>query len=311
MFPNLRRPAYSVIEFVVIVAIFTLLVGMLLPAIQKMRAAASRYACSSHLKEIAIGILTYHDVQGHLPQGGKNGCDSPRHPSRSKTCVLDYTQLPFTSDQGTPPEQRSEWSWTYKILPYIHQNELFIEPSHDLVRKAPIPIYFCPARRSPQSFQNLAKGDYAGNSGTSLDRNLLTGVITPTGTRYVKLEDITDGLAQTVLVGEKRMKRDRFFVTLDDNESYYSPGWDVEVVRAAIPDLDTGLNCGPNPDITRTLQPPFMDLNSGLNQFGSSHVLGTNLAVCDGSVRHIRFRPDRTIFQRYCDKADGLTIHQD
>ena len=112
------------------------------------------------------------------------------------------------------------------------------------------------------------------------------------------------------MVGEKRMKLDRLTFSYDDNEAYVAPGWDTEVLRAAVTDRDTtsavgNLNWGPNPDIRVTTDPPFPDPDSALAQFGSSHPSGCSFAVCDGSVRQIRYAISPDVFRRLINRQDG------
>jgi prepilin-type N-terminal cleavage/methylation domain-containing protein/prepilin-type processing-associated H-X9-DG protein len=308
------RRGFTLIELLVVIAIIAILIGLLLPAVQKVREAAARMSCSNNLKQIGIAFHTYNDVMGQLPNAGKDGCDTPIHPDIASDCATNptptYLNAPYTYP-GSVPLSRVEWAWTYHILPYIEQDSLYKTANHTTVRRTPVKIYFCPSRRAPIANGNQAKGDYAGNSGSGTGVTNTTGVVIRTGLGTVRLTDITDGTSNTAMVGEKRMKLDRYNTSYDDNEPYFAPGWDSEVIRAAVTDLDTGTSWGPSPDIKRTTNPPFTDLDSGLAQFGSSHASGCNFVLCDGSVRHVRFNPDRTQFRRFCTKTDGAVLNAD
>jgi prepilin-type N-terminal cleavage/methylation domain-containing protein/prepilin-type processing-associated H-X9-DG protein len=320
-FPARRRAGFTLIELLVVIAIIAVLIGLLLPAVQKVREAAARMQCSNHLKQIGIGMHTYHDAVGYLPGAGKDGCDPPIHPNIAANCASnpDYTHhtTPYIHAGVPVPQNRVEWSWTYQIMPFIEQDNLYRTTNNTTARATPVKIYFCPSRRPPTTLNNEAKGDYAGNSGNGTGAGNNTGTIERTGLVQIRLLDITDGTSSTALVGEKRMKLDRFNQSYDDNESYYSAGWDSETIRAAVADADDAnlpaaqRTWGPSRDIRQTNPAVFSDVNSGLSQFGSSHASGCNFVLADGSVRHIRFNPDRTQFRRFCVRNDGAVLNLD
>jgi prepilin-type N-terminal cleavage/methylation domain-containing protein/prepilin-type processing-associated H-X9-DG protein len=314
------RKAFTLIELLVVIAIIAILIGLLLPAVQKVREAAARLQCSNNLKQLGLAFHSYHDALSELPGAGKDGCDPPIHPNIASNCAADPNfgshTAPYTPP-GPRPAVRTEWGWTYHILPFIEQDNVFRNTNDTTVRRAAVKTFYCPSRRSPLGGTTNAKGDYAANSGNSLGANNNTGVIERTGLVKLRFADITDGTSNTALAGEKRMKLDRFGQTYDDNESYYTAGWDSETIRAAVTDLDDAnlpaaqRTWGPSRDIRATNPALFPDLNSGLSQFGSSHASGCNFVLADGSVRHLRFNPDRTQFRRFCVRNDGAVLSLD
>jgi prepilin-type N-terminal cleavage/methylation domain-containing protein len=321
------RSAFTLVELLVVVAIIAVLIGLLLPAVQKIREAANRIQCSSHLKQIGLAFHNFHDTNGYLPDGGKNKCNTPysvfmpaadrarcdaanADPNDDYGCCAPYDG-PFPSGTSLQ-DKRMEWSWPYQILPFIEQENLQRATSNTTVIRSPIKIYVCPSRRQAKLYGSGAGHsviDYAGCGGTSSSSN--NGMLIRQGLGPIDFAAVSDGLSNTVMVGEKRLKKDQFGKADDDNESWAEPGWDSEIVRYAARDRDrpTG-DRGPSADI-RVTNPniwPGDAFNNGLSQFGSSHPHGANFILGDGSVRHIRFNPNPTAFQRFCVRNDGNTF---
>ena len=95
-----RRAGFTLIELLVVLAIIAVLIGLLLPAVQKVREAANRLSCASNLKQLALSVHTYHDAQNRFPPGQ------------------------FQGPYGTGPSS-SAWSWLARLLPYVEQDALF------------------------------------------------------------------------------------------------------------------------------------------------------------------------------------------
>src|SRR4029078_12677292 len=141
---------------------------------------------------------------------------------------------------------------------FIEQDNLYREPSDTAIIRTALRNYHCPTRR-PVKLYGPEPGhsaiDYAGCDGTGNN-----GMVIRMGLGPINFAAVTDGLSHTVMLGEKRMKRDRFGTTYDDNESWAQPGWDSEIFRRAARDLDRPItDRGPSPDIVVTDPKIFTD----------------------------------------------------
>jgi prepilin-type N-terminal cleavage/methylation domain-containing protein len=287
---------FTLVELLVVIAIIGILIALLLPAVQAAREAGRRTQCANHLHQIAIAFHNYHDVNRILPDGGKNICDSPVNPAAAANCAM-----PPSPNWGCcGPWDRSEWSWTHQILPFIEQSPLHDEPSNAIVFRTPLEFYHCPTKRRPYLFQDRAKIDYAGCAGSNGNNGMLVRKGLPTLT----LGAVTDGLANTIMLGEKCLNPRRFGFTYDDNEPFVAPGWDSEIFRVGSP------TAPPQPDWEHTsFTSP--DPNSGSNRFGSSHPVMFMVSMGDGAVRPVRYTVNLEMFRRACVRNDNLPVTLD
>jgi prepilin-type N-terminal cleavage/methylation domain-containing protein len=268
------RRGLSLIEVLVVIAIIAVLVGLLIPAVAKVRDMGHRTTCANNLHQIGIACLAYYNDNGVFPPGGDG---SPFGPARA------------------------DYSFSYYILPYIEQGNAYLAGNAAL-ETSPVTIYYCPARRSPGLYGGSASLDYAGNAGTD-EYAGSNGVIVRTGaTMPVTLAMISDGAANTIMVGEKQLNTAELGKAGDDRTSYVRCGWagDFAAYRIAVPHGNSWLG-------------PARDFNSPGNtgpsmRFGSSHWAGANFVFADGAVHFVSYGANPASFMRACVRDDGQPL---
>ena len=271
--PLPSRAAMTLLEVLIVSGIVAVAAGLLLPAVQKVREASARTRCVNHLRQIGGACHGYHDARGRFPAGGTAAPD------------------PHAAD----PARRDEtWTWAYHLLPFLEQPALHRDPDPAAVRRTPVPVFYCPARRPPTAYPTGAKTDYAGNAGTGPDAD--DGVIVRADRGPVRLFDIPDGAGATVLVGEKRLNDAALGESADDDDPYPAAAWagDYEVYRTAA-----------DPPAADDRDPGASGLRPRRN-FGSAHPGVFDAAFCDGSVRTVRFGLTPDTWRRACSRNDRV-----
>jgi prepilin-type processing-associated H-X9-DG protein/prepilin-type N-terminal cleavage/methylation domain-containing protein len=289
-----RRAAFTLIELIVVMAIIGLLAGLLLSAVQKVRAAAARVECQVRLKQMSLAMQNHHSVYGKLPAG---------HCS-----VTNPLRRPFTG-------------WPLALLPYLEQSPLFESagvafkadplafhvPPHTGLATV-VKAYTCPADdrvRQPQIdqfTQNLvAFTSYQGVSGASAATN--DGVLYQDS--KVTLTAITDGTSNTLLLGERPSSREFRF-----GWWYAGAGQDLKgtldmvlgVREVSLLPIPPGSPCTRDPYHFK----PATGFNDpcGKYHFWSPHSGGANFAFCDGSVRFLSYSAD-AILPALATRAGG------
>jgi type II secretory pathway pseudopilin PulG len=305
------RRAFTLIEFEVVSAIIAVIVALLLPAMVAARSASRRTNCINNLKQIDLALQSYLNAYNVLPSGSY---DAVR---------------PVASGSGG-----YQVSWIVSMLPYMEQSALYHafnfqhgaeDPVNQTVRMSWLSSMLCPsdgsagqswfaARPAPGQGVEPGRSSYAGCQNdveAPIDEDN-HGVFFLNS--HVRVVDVTDGLSQTILVGEVPWRSSAGWVS-GTRATLRNTGHPINgVTFAAVALAGAG-----SPRLPKTLTAQELDqkIDSGelkvaptfVGGFGSSHVgQGANFALGDGSVRFLKQSIDATVYQRLGHRCDGEMI---
>jgi prepilin-type N-terminal cleavage/methylation domain-containing protein/prepilin-type processing-associated H-X9-DG protein len=327
---------FTLIELLVVIAIIAILIGLLVPAVQKVRESAARAQCQNNLKQIALACQTYHDTYKSLPPA-----------------VLLGPQIGATDETNFGP------NWAVLILPYIEQGPLYNQQQVSInnykswakgtgglndqnwrnIRGATIPPYVCPSEGNngtlgARANSGWARGNYSANAGPSggWDNGTANGS-TPvrqitgfTGNFSagapmcinwgVKLGALTtqDGTSNTIMINEVRV---------GPNANDIRGSWAFGIVGGSITAGCPQGDCyGPNDsgccadDVTGCTDDPANNMgcwNGGYGQSNarSAHTGGVNAAFADGSVRFVANSVALNVWFFMLSRNDGQSYSYD
>jgi prepilin-type N-terminal cleavage/methylation domain-containing protein/prepilin-type processing-associated H-X9-DG protein len=284
---------FTLVEVLVVIAIVALLLGLLLPAVQKIRAAAARSKCQNNLKQIALAAHNRAATIGALPPG---------------LAVLK------------PGEPYPHSGWLVRLLPEVEQGPLWevtvrayrdrptvpFFPPH-LGMATPVPVFSCPAdpRQATDHFTHLglhvAVSGYLGVLGT--DYKATNGVLYRGSA--VRLTDITDGTSNTLLAGERPPSPDYWYGWWYASGSTDGSGDTALGVREVNPKTEQyTADCPAGPYSYRLGDTADM---CATFHFWSLHPGGANFAFCDGSVRFLPYAAD-AVLPALATRAGGEAV---
>ena len=277
-----RRGAFTLIELLVVLAIIAILMGLLLSAVQKVRAAAARTQCQNTAKQLGLALHLHHDARHALPPGHR----SPRHPDR----------MPYSG-------------WCVSVLPYLEQPALAAQaeaayrtnpnpfrPPHANLRTV-VPALLCPtdsrvltAQTSLRTNNVVAFTSYLGVAGLDAASTRNGVLFQDSATRFA---DITDGTSNTLLLGERPPSADFQFGWWYAGVGQQLTGSADMVLGVREPNLQlvtSGSACGPG----RYPFAPASGLSDpcGMFHFWSPHPGGANFVFADGGVRFVSYSAD-------------------
>jgi prepilin-type N-terminal cleavage/methylation domain-containing protein/prepilin-type processing-associated H-X9-DG protein len=275
-----KRRGFTLIELLVVIAIIAILIGLLLPAVQKVREAAARSRCQNNLKQIGLAMHNYYGANDRFPSG--------------------FTSYAATiNGDGMGPG----WGWAAHILPHVEQDNLsrgidfardIADPIHAQVRITSIKLYLCPSD-SPKTptfttiddtgapICQVAFANYVGVGGTFE----VTGFPdTGNGILFrnssIRVTDITDGTSNTMMVTERHSGRSPMTT------------WVGAITNCVNPPLNPGYDDEGPPTLVLTNTGEAADArvpNNPLDHVedtSSRHTGGAHVLFGDGSVRFVR-----------------------
>jgi prepilin-type N-terminal cleavage/methylation domain-containing protein len=331
-----NRHGFTLIELLVVIAIIAVLMGLLLPAVQRVREAANRTTCANNLKQMGLALHHYHDVYGSFPAGIISRLSNP-----------NWT-IPPGNCNGEPPELGPGWSLFARMLPYLEQDDLYhsirfdlpiSDPANEGPRRTPVKTYLCPSDTGPQTVNVWDCGNppstastptvlsdgavcsYVGclGGGNASNPDPLCGCyewqpfngVFHRNSR-IRVADIIDGVSNTVGIGERNsgFVQSIWAGVVPGAEMIYNADARPQPYNPALPGCQNW-----RPSITAVVvhsrQYTINDPAGSPASFHSAHPGGGNFLLMDGSCHFIGNGIALRTMRALCTRNYGESIPQD
>jgi prepilin-type N-terminal cleavage/methylation domain-containing protein len=327
------RRGFTLIELLVVIAIIAVLIGLLLPAVQKVRDAAARAQCQNNLKQIGLALHSYHGDRNSFPPGLVSTLSNPGWVMPPNNCNAEA------------PDLGPGWSFFAFVLPYVEQDNLFkaidfnkpiLDPANAPARRTAVKTYVCPSDTAPKVVNvydcgnppsvnatpavlgDVAVCSYVGVLGGGMDNppdpNYACYEYRPFNgcfhrNQVIRFADIADGTSQTVGVGER-------------NSGFVESGW-----AGVVPGAEIIYNSATRPPPYNPALPPCQNWRPSITavvvhsrqytlnapngspaSFHSAHPGGGSFLFMDGGVRWINNSVSLAVMRALCTRNGGEVI---